>query len=201
MALPQAQTLEVRKGSTFVRKVFWETDTVVYRPITNITKAAPASITCPLHAIPAGWRATIVSVKGMGEINCTNTPPKDADWHTVTVVDPNTIELNGVNASEFTTYLSGGYLRYQAPKDLAGYTARMAVKDKAEGTLYMTLTTENGGLEVNNTTKCITITISAALAEGMTWKRGAYDLELVSATGVVTSILAGTVRVSAEVTT
>ena len=180
MSLPLIQQLTVQKGATYIRKVFWETDTILYRPITGITKAAPARVTAVSHAIPEGWRAVVVSAGGMEDINCPRQSPKDTDWHTVTVVDTDTVDLDGVNAADYDAYTSGGYLQLYAPKELAGYTARMTIKDKVGGTELLSLTTENGGIEVNNTTKAITITISTTDSEAISWTKGVYSLELVS---------------------
>ena len=159
---------------------------------------------------------------------------RDDEYHQVTVIDANTIEFNDVNAAAFKAYTSGGYLQYNTPADLTGYTARMAIKAKAgesnllnctvggvAGTVKPTavgkdgavtwiaattgtpatawvagatyaindvidttdllrLTTENGRIAIDTSAKTITLTVSAADTALMAWKRGEYDLEMVS---------------------
>jgi hypothetical protein len=196
-----AKDLTIEQGKTFSQVLRWEAPPIIYVPITGILQAAPARITAPSHNCPPGWRVAVVSVKGMSQINAQNTPPKAADYHSATVIDPNTVELNDVNAADFKAYTSGGYLQFNTPVDLTGYSARMSVKDKVGGTVLLSLTTVDGRITIDDLTKSITLTISAVDTAALTWKKGVYDLELVSPGGIVTALLAGAVTVSKEVTT
>jgi hypothetical protein len=54
---------------------------------------------------------------------------------------------------------------------------------------------------LNTALHTITLTISATDTAAFAWKKGVYDLELVSASGVVTALLTGSVTVTKEVTT
>ena len=65
----------------------------------------------------------------------------------------------------------------------------------------MELTTENGGIAIDNAAKTITLTISAEDTEAIDWTSGVYDLEMISDTDEVTAILTGRVSVSQEITT
>ena len=56
-------------------------------------------------------------------------------------------------------------------------------------------------IAIDTTGKTITLTISATDTAEIAWKRGVYDLEMVSSSGVVTAILTGSVNVTREVTT
>lgn len=196
-----ASDLVIEQGKTFSKILRWETGPVVYRPITGITQTAPASITCPAHGLVNGWRAAVVSVKGMTQINASSTPPKAKDYNKVTVIDTNTIELNAVNAADFKAYTSGGYLQYNTPVDMSGYSARMAIKDKVGGTVLLSLTTANNRIVLDNTAKTIRLVISATDTAAITWAKGVYDLEMVAITGEVTKLLSGAVSVAKEVTT
>lgn len=198
----------IEQGKTFSQVIRWEAPPVAYKLITAITQTAPARITAAAHGIPSGWRVAVVSVKGMTQINAEASPPKDKDYHVATIIDVNTVELNDVNAADFKPYVSGGYLQYNTPVDLAGFTARIKIKDKVGGTVLAS--TEAGDTPLNiitatvsNTDKTITLTISATLTAALSWVKGVYDLELVSpdATPVVTALLTGKITVSKEVTT
>lgn len=199
--MADTKDFEILQGKTWSQVVRWEAEPIVYKAITAISQAAPVAITCAGHGIPDGWRAAVVSVRGMIEINAQSTPPKAKDYHPVTVVDVNTVELNDVNAADFKAYVSGGYLQYNTPVSLTGYTARMTIKDKVGGAILKALTTENSGITINTTDKTITLMLSATDTTGFTWKKGVYDLELVSGTGVVTQLLSGAVSLVYEVTT
>jgi hypothetical protein len=193
----------ILQGDTFTRVIRWEALPYVYKAITAITKAAPASITAATHGLATGWRVAVVSVLGMTEINAASDPPKSVDFHQCTVVDPNTITLNDVNSSEFSAYVSGGYLQYYTPVNLSGFTARMTIKNKIGGTSLLTLTSgaPDNRIAIDNAAHTITLTISATDTASMTFTQGVYDLELVSPVGVVTKLYRGGVTVLKEVTT
>ena len=61
--------LTIQQGRTFSLALRWESQPVVYRPITAIAQTAPARLTVPTHGVPDGWRVAITNVKGMTEIN------------------------------------------------------------------------------------------------------------------------------------
>jgi hypothetical protein len=195
--------LKIRQGETFLRVIRWETPPFVYRPITAITKAGPVSITSTAHGLATGWRVAVVSAGGMEEINAVFNPPRDNEFKQATVVDPNTITLNTVNSTEFTTYTSGGYLQFYTPVDLTGYSARMKIKNKVGGTVLFSLTSgaPDNRITIDNATHTITLTISATDTAAATWRLGYYDLELVSPSGSVTTIFSGSVSLTKEVTT
>ena len=195
-----SKDLVISQGKTFQQIVRWEAPPIVYAPITAINQGAPATITATAHGMPDGWRCVVVSAKGMKEINCLNTPPRDADYRVGNAPNINTVSLNAVNSSDYKPYLSGGYLQYNTPVDLNSFTARMAIKDKTGGTVLLMLTSPTG-IVIDNTKKTITLTIDAVATAAFTWKHGVYELEMVSATGVVTALLVGTVTLLREVTT
>ncbi|MDL2342434.1 MAG: hypothetical protein QFB87_05150 [Patescibacteria group bacterium] len=194
-------TLVIRQGKTFNSVLRWGAAPYKYSAIQAITQAAPAVITSALHGVPNGWPVAIVSVKGMEEINSENSPPKAKDYKKATIRDTNTIELNDVNSSGFSSYKSSGYVQYLTPVDLTGFTARMSIKDRLGGTVLATLTTENFGITLDNTAKTITLNITAIATALYTWKVGVSELELVSASGIVTSLFLKNVSVIPEVAT
>jgi hypothetical protein len=195
------QDLQITQGKTFVQLVRWETTPIVYKAITGITKTAPITITVPGHGAVNGWRGAVTAVQGMKQANAAHTPPWDTDYHQITYVDADTIQFNDVNAAEYDTYTSGGYLQYNTPQDLAGYTARMTIKDRVGGTAIDTFTSAGGDIVLDTSAKTITLTISATDTAAYAFRKGVYDLELVSASGVVTQLLYGAVVLTKEVTT
>ncbi len=195
------QDLVIEQAKTFSRVLRWETAPIVYKPITAITQAAPAVVTATAHGIPAGWRVALLSVKGMVQINSQNTPPRSADYHKATVVDPNTVSFNDINSLGYSAYTSGGVLAYNTPAPLTGYTAAMSIKDKIGGTELLRLDTVGGRIAIDTVNMTITLTIDATTTASLTWTSGVYDLKLISSTGVATELLAGNVSVDPAVTT
>jgi hypothetical protein len=194
--MADTKDLQINQGKTFSLVLRWESEPTVFKVITAIQQTAPVRMTVDTTGLPDGWRCAVTNVKGMTEINAEANNLKDKDYRSVTVIDPTTLEINAVNAAGFKAYASGGILQYNTPVDLTGYTARMAVKDKVGGTVLHSLTPA-----LDTAAHTITLTISATETAAFAWKAGVYDLELVSATGVVTALLAGKVTVSKEVTT
>lgn len=199
------QDLVLEQGRTFTRLIRWETSPIVYKPITAIAQTAPALITAVGHGIPDGWRVGVINVLGMLEINAKHTPPKDGDLIPATYVGANQVSLNSVSSAGFDAYISGGYLTYYTPVDLTGFTAAMKIKDRIGGLTLATLVSGVGagltGITIDNSAKTITVVIASEDSAAYTWLRGVYDLELVSATGIVTAILTGSITVKDEVTT
>lgn len=199
--MADSKDLVILQGKTFTLALRWETEPIVYKAITGITQTAPARLTVPGHGVPDGWRVAVTNVKGMTEINAEANSIRDRDYHAATVIDPNTVELNDVNAAGFRQYASGGYIQYNTPVDITGFTARMAVKDKVGGTVLFSLTTENARIVLDPVKRTVTLTVSATDTAALTWIKGVYELEMVSAAGVVTTLLAGSIKVTKEVAT
>lgn len=207
--------LVIVQGKTFSLVTRWETDPMVYKPITGISLAAGAPrLSVPAHGMPNGWRGAATRVQGMKQINARHSPPRGDDYHTGLVVDADTIELNAVApydaaGNEWPAYTAGGFWQYRTPVDLNGFTGRMKIKDRVGGTI---LASSEGGdgpavniinIAVDNVAKTITITMDADDTAAIDWTKGVYDLEMVSGAtpAVVTAILTGKVSVTPEVTT
>lgn len=211
--MADSKDLEIKQGKTYSLVLRWETEPIVYKPITAISLAngAPRLTFASAHGTPNGWRGAVTRVKGMTQINAKNSPPRASDFVTATVIDANTIELNSVtpcddSGAEWSDYTSGGFWQFNTPVDLAGYTARMKIKDKIGGTVLAS--TEAGdsplnilSIAIDKDGKTITLSIAATATDDIAWAKGVYDLEMVSAGGVVTTILSGKVTVTKEVTT
>lgn len=194
--------LVITKGKTFAQTVRWETAPYLFAAIAAINNVAPVQVTTSAaHNIPDGWRVAVVDAGGLTELNAANNPPKDVDFRQATLVDATKVQFNPLSSVAFEAYTTGGYLQWFTPHDMAGYTARMAVKNKPGGTVLLSLTTENGGIEIDDSAKTITLNISATDTAALDWKSGSYDLELVSPTGIVTALLNGSVTVNTEITT
>lgn len=174
--------LKITKGSTFRDVLRWGAGDAVFKQGT-FAATAPLTITCTGHGLVDGWP---VQVEGHPNISSTK-------YFLVDVVDANTLRFPNVNATAFKT---GTYvLRWSSPVDLTGYTGRMQIKDKIDGTVLCTPT-----ITIDNTAKTITREITAAVTAALTAKKGVYDLEMVNGT-YVTKIDSGTVVIASEVTT
>lgn len=194
MTAPAKLNYKVYQGSTFSEVVRWESATKVYKTITNITKAAPMVVTAVGHGMPVGWRAKINTVVGMKEINSSD------NYLIATATTTDSITFGDVNSAGYTTYVSGGVLEYNAPTVLTALTARMQIREKlTSATVLATLTTENGGLTLNNINGTITMTIAASATELFTFKSAVYSLEIING-AVVTPLVYGNLTLVSEIT-
>lgn len=196
MSAPVKLNLKLYQGSTFSEVLRWESSTKVYKQIASITKSAPIEIsTVTAHEIPEGWRVKITNVGGMKEIN------SDELYRVASSVLPGSFQINDVNALGYSTYTSGGVVEYNKPVDLAGYTARMQLREKISSPdVLVSLTTENDGIVIDNVAKTITLQLSASATAALDFATAVYSLELVSSSGVVTPFINGTVSLVQEVT-
>lgn len=194
MSQPIKLNLKVHQGATFRETLRWESSTKVYKPITGITKSAPIVIAAVGHGLPIGWRTKITNVSGMTDINSADT------YHTVTEVTTDSVTINAINALGYKDYTSGGVLEYNEPVSLAGYTGRMQIRSKLEDTeVILELTTENGGIIIDDVTKTITILITAAQSALLSFTSAVYSLELVNGLEVF-PFLTGGISLVKEVT-
>lgn len=191
---PVKLNFKVYQGSTFNEVLRWESSKKIYKSITNITQAAPCVVTAATHGVPEGWRVKITNVGGMKEINSAD------DYKTATILTTDTIELNAINSVGYTAYTSGGILEYNEPVTLTGYTARMQLREKIDSTTVIhELTTENGGITIDDVNYTITLTISATDTAAFTFGSVVYSLELISGT-TVTPFANGVLTLVKEVT-
>lgn len=196
-----AKNLTFVQGSTFSLVLRWETEPIVYRPIAAISQSAPVRITAPGHGLVEGWRAAVVGGKGMDELRATPNELRDRDYHQATVVDADTVEFNDVNAAGFKAYVGGAHLQYNTPVDLTGYVARLVVKDRIGGAVLFEMTPENGRILLDPALHTITLTATADDLAAQTWAKGVYELEMESASAVVTKLMKGAVTVEKEIPT
>ncbi len=195
MSTPLKQNFKVYQGSTFSPIFRWESATKVYKTITGITKAAPCVVTAVAHVVPDGWRVKVTNAGGMTQINSTTA------YKTATLKTVDTVEFNAVNSLDYTTYTSGGVLEYNEPVNLSGYTAKMQIRASlASTTVLLELTDANGKITLNNTTKTISILITATETAAFTFRTAVYSLELTSSSGIVTQLATGTLTLVKEVT-
>jgi len=87
------------------------------------------------------------------------------------------------------------------PVDLTGYTAKMQVRPQTEnGAPVLDLSTGGSGITLGGASGTILVTAPAATTRAIAPGEYVYDLELTSPTGVVTTIVAGTFTLFADVT-
>lgn len=109
----------------------------VMTPITGITKANPASVTCVGHGRSTGDDAEIFGVSGMTQINGALT--------TLTKVDADHFTLDGIDSTGYSTYTSGGFATWGQS---VAYNASTAI---VTGDVFVSDATDQGGVPITLT--------------------------------------------------
>lgn len=191
----------ITRGKTFEFGYLYADDELVYKPITAMPSTAPVRLTVVGHGIPDGWPVQVKCVKAPAELNSA-----DDDYHFVKVVDVDTIELNAMNAHCWKAFSGSGLVVLSKPVDLTGWSCRGQVRDKIGGTVLFSwhsdpLELPDGEIIVDVARGAFVLTMDAATAEALTWKKGVYDLEAIAPTGEVYPLTAiSQVLVTDEVT-
>lgn len=115
--------------------------------------------------------------------------------------------MSGPGVYDFTIRQGGTFSRRLtwkddagAPINLTGYTARMQIRTPDNGTILLSLTTENGGITLGGVLGTITLAITAAATAALNWVYGLYDLELIAPGGDVVALLEGRAILDREIT-
>lgn len=198
MTAPAKINFKVYQGATFEQTLRWESETKIYVPIAEVTKSAPVNVIISegTNMPPVGWRVRVTNVLGMKEINM-----PDGHYELASSISGNVVTLNQINSLGYSQYSSGGVLEFNTPVSLARYTARMQVRKKPKDvTTVLILTTENGGVVLDDATKTITIKASAEQTSALDFSQAVYDLELVSLDGKVLRFAEGNLTLKSEVT-
>lgn len=86
------------------------------------------------------------------------------------------------------------------PYDLSNHTARMQVRRTIDSATRMVeLTTQNGGLTIDDDSGSITIQMADEVTASLT-SSGVYDLEIIDSIGRVSRVVQGTFTLNPEVT-
>lgn len=184
----------VAAGETFRPTIRWALDTLVSVPITGITQAAPAVVTAPNHGMPDGWPCAVVAAQGMIQIDSPRYPPQGSDWVKGTVVDVDTVQLNQVSSANYSAYVSGGFLVYQQPANLAGVSAKMTIWDTPDenDTPLVVLLSSSGGVLIDP----VAMTLSPVLqTAALTWGLGYFRFDVTDQNGAVTQLMTGTLTI------
>jgi hypothetical protein len=194
---PAKINYKIYQGSTFEEIYRWESQTKVYVPITQISRAAPCVITAAQHALPQGWRFRVVGAGGMKELNSIG-----ESTYLATDVNTNTITINHVNSLSYNAYTSGGVVEYNEPVPLITYNARMQIRETVDSptVLYSGGSGAGGDIVLDDTFKTIQVNIPASITQAFNFTTAVYSIELYEPGGLVIPFLTGNLTLVPEVT-
>ena len=116
---PAHLDLVITRGMTWRKPLKIMQPVYEYKPITSINQTAPLTLTVD-HGLPLDhWPAWIEASTS----SALNTDKSRERPRIVRAVDPQTVEINGINGHSIRA--TGGYLVYQLPVDFTGCTASM----------------------------------------------------------------------------
>ena len=136
--------------------------------------------------MPDDWPFSVACVRKPEELNGN---------HEATVIDVDTIEINGLVGECWRhTWSAGGVIEYQAPADITGWTARAMFRRRIGDTEpVLTFTTAAGAdglFLVDPLTSTFTLKLDAAAAELLPIMTGVWDAEAVDPSGRVYPLVA-----------
>ena len=187
--------IEIQQGSTFDKKINWYGGGKLVREIGTVTVGCPTRVTVTAHGLPAG-ASTPIQIDDVKGARSLNTKGKDV---LATYVDADNFDVDANTRNE--TYTTGtGCIAYIAPKALAGWTARMDIRDSIDDTTTLVSLTSPSDIVIDTNTAEIQILITASVTAALDFDQGVYDLELEDGSGNVTRLIKGDVAFSKEVT-
>ena len=193
-----ATKLKVREGSTFRKKLRWEAEPFVYRPIVSISCAAPCELGIPDHGLLQDQLFCVEAAMGMKEI-ISPTPDLPETWYRATVIDKDTVQINRLNSSLFTKHTpSTGNIKYRSVVDLTGYKARLTIRLKVGMEPVDILTTENGRMSIDTAMQEVIFTIEEDESKAYAWKQGVFDLDVITPDGDTYTIANGVILIEKE---
>lgn len=203
--------ITITRGKTFEFGFLYAGDDVRQVLITGMPSQVPLRLTVVGHGLPEGWPFWVSCVKSPAELNSgvdSNDAYEvmEADPYYVKVVDADTIEVPGVIASCWKAFSGPGVLLTRPPVDLTGWQCRAQVRDKVGGEVRFSWHSDpaenpDGVIDVDVALSQFVLKIDASTAEGLSWKRGKYDVEAIAPGGEVYPVTAiSDVTVDDEVT-
>lgn len=122
---PARLDITVTRGATW-RKLFTIMQPeYAYRPIVSVNQTAPLTLTVE-HQLPLPRWPIWIEGSTSSDLN---TDKKRQRFRIATVIDENTIELNGINGHNVKA--TSGYLVYQLPVDFEGCAASLVITSAA----------------------------------------------------------------------
>lgn len=195
-----AYDITIKQGSTFSLTLKYGQPQFTVKAITGVTKSGQAVVTAPTHGLTIDWPVWVVGVAGTDQLNHRSDELRDAcAAYYAYYVDGNSLRLD-VDTTRFGVYTSGGEVLYHPPVNLTGFTARMQIRETIESTTTLVSLTEASGITLGGAAGTIGITISATATALLDFDSAVYDLEVVSAGGIVTPVAYGNVYLNDEVT-
>lgn len=193
MTCDQTVNFFLQKGAGFSQVFRWGQPVFAWKSITAVPSVLPVHLTVTAHSIPSGWPFAVLGVLGTTQLN------RDDPPYYATVIDVDTIEINDLDGSSFSTYVSGGAIRFNIPVDLAGSTAKLQVRASLNSAVLLTLTSSSG-ITIDNTAKTITVVFTAAQIAALGVAQAVYSLQMTSSGGIPTQLVSGSIFIESEAT-
>lgn len=171
-----SQSLLISQGHTFDYRFRVGTIAPVLKPISGLSRTAPATLTVPGHGLTNDWPYRIEQLAVPAELNSPEDDP--GACYLAEVVDADTLRLSAVNGLALKA-LSGsaGVIRYYAPDDLTGLAARLIIRRQSRGEVVATYG-PGTGISVDVALASVDIELSATVTASISWRQGIYELEL-----------------------
>lgn len=155
-----------------------------------------------LEIVPNGGQVSLIEILPIVAQPPAPAPPAAPPLVIVLMATPATTEHDiDIEQGEDVAMLLPKPVLPGNPTDLTGYTARMQLRASLSSEdVLLDLTTANGGLVTQAQSCDLWLVVRRTLTEGVTWRRGSYDIEMIDPTGRVTRTHFGRLNLSPEIT-
>lgn len=179
MSCNPSQKRKIRKGSSTEFVFWWQNPKFIYKPISGVSQSAPVQLSCTGHGMNDGQYFCVTGVKGGGQ-QLNGNPEKIADYHKATLVDADTVEINGVNSADWSAYVSGGHIQYREPLNLTGCTAFGQLRETVDAVFpIMEFSTVDGSIVIDELEGKVTIKFDPSITELVEVENAVFDYRIV----------------------
>ncbi|WP_137009610.1 hypothetical protein [Aquitalea aquatilis] len=111
------------RGDTFQRHVRLESGRLKSMDVIEVDVSGNcARLKIPNHGLPPVWRVAFIGVSLPG-LTARNRPPLPGDFHQVTAIDADWLELSNLSGVGWPEYSGGAVVQFGQPLDISGVLA------------------------------------------------------------------------------
>jgi hypothetical protein len=194
---PKKVPLVIYQGSTLQQLFYWYSSTEVTKAISAIVNGYPTVLTTgAVHGLPDS--DIPVSILGVPSWLDTDTPLANRIYASKVDTTNFSVKVNGIDQDAYDG--TGGVLVYNAPMDLANWSARMQIRESVDSDVVIAEFTSTDGQIALGSDGSISLTDTDTVTDALDFSAAVYDLELVDPDGNVYRPFEGPVSLSKQVT-
>lgn len=187
--------VELVQGETFQLPLYWYRGDDVVKSITAASNDYPALCTAAGHGLPLTSNVPVTLIGPTSWLTTPSASKRDRIYAKAVNADTFTV---AIDSTDEDAYAPGNTLIYTPPVDLAGWTARMQLRESVDADdIILEFTTENGRIALSSDGQ-IMLTADEADTVLLDFTTAIGDVEVISPGGVVTRVARLIVKLNKE---